>query len=85
MPFLSARGLSGLKNYKYQSAGYTLLDDIHQPFWNCKRFTEASQCSLLIVNNNHLLQKTAVKLIPASLLQGSPSSYPFGWHPTSLH
>ncbi|CAL5221609.1 g3829 [Coccomyxa viridis] len=34
MPFLSARGLSGLKNYKYQSAGYTLLDDIHQPFWN---------------------------------------------------
>lgn len=37
MPFLSARGLSGLKNYKYQSAGYTLLDDIHQPFWNCKQ------------------------------------------------
>ena len=36
MPMLSSRALSGLKNYKYQSAGYTLLDDIHQPFWNCK-------------------------------------------------
>ncbi|CAK0780569.1 hypothetical protein CVIRNUC_005097 [Coccomyxa viridis] len=34
MPMLSSRALSGLKNYKYQSAGYTLLDDIHQPFWN---------------------------------------------------
>jgi len=42
MPFLSARGLSGLKNYKYQSAGYTLLDDIHQPFWNCEALIFAS-------------------------------------------
>lgn len=41
MPFLSARALSGLKNYKYQSAGYTLLDDIHQPFWNCKHSRRA--------------------------------------------
>lgn len=34
MPILSKRALSGLKAYKYVSAGYTLLDDIHQPFWN---------------------------------------------------
>lgn len=36
MPILSKRALSGLKAYKYVSAGYTLLDDIHQPFWNCE-------------------------------------------------
>ena len=52
MPFLSARGLSGLKNYKYQSAGYTLLDDIHQPFWNCKPSARAS--NLLVMTGNQL-------------------------------
>jgi hypothetical protein len=36
MPFLSARALTGLSSYKYKPSGYTLLDDIHQPFWNCE-------------------------------------------------
>ena len=36
MAFLSARALTGLKNYKYKAAGYTLLDEVHQPFWNRK-------------------------------------------------
>ncbi len=35
MPYLSERGLEGLKQYVYHSAGYTWLDDVHQPFWNC--------------------------------------------------
>ncbi len=35
MPYCSPRALQGLKNYKYVSGGYTWLDDIHQPFWNC--------------------------------------------------
>jgi hypothetical protein len=35
MPYLSERGLQGLKQYVYHSGGYTWLDDVHQPFWNC--------------------------------------------------
>ena len=35
MPYLSERGLEGLKNYQYHSSGTTALDDLHQPFWNC--------------------------------------------------
>mmetsp|Transcript_16607 Transcript_16607/g.49684 ORF Transcript_16607/g.49684 Transcript_16607/m.49684 type:complete len:406 (-) Transcript_16607:348-1565(-) len=34
MPYLSERGLVGLKNYQYHSSGTTALDDLHQPFWN---------------------------------------------------
>ncbi len=34
MTYLSPRALQGLKQYQYKSGGYTLLDDIHQPFWN---------------------------------------------------
>lgn len=36
MPYLSERGLQGLKSYQYLSGGYTWLDDAHQPFWNCE-------------------------------------------------
>jgi hypothetical protein len=36
MPYLSERGLEGLKQYVYHSGGTTWLDDVHQPFWNCK-------------------------------------------------
>lgn len=35
MPYLSERALDGLKHYKYKPGGYTWLDDLHQPFWNC--------------------------------------------------
>jgi hypothetical protein len=35
MAFLSDRALRGLQNYKYKPAGYTILDDLHQPVWNC--------------------------------------------------
>ena len=41
MAFLCSRALNGLRTYKYSPAGYTLLDDIHQPFWNC----EITSCS----------------------------------------
>lgn len=34
MPYLTKRGLVGLNQYKYHSAGTTKLDDLHQPFWN---------------------------------------------------
>ena len=34
-PILSQRALEGLRNYKYKPAGYTILDDWHQPVWNC--------------------------------------------------
>lgn len=36
MPFLSRRALEGLKAYKYKPGGYTILDKLHNPFWNCK-------------------------------------------------
>ncbi len=35
MPVLSKRALEGLRTYQYKPAGYTVLDDWHQPFWNC--------------------------------------------------
>lgn len=34
MGYLSPRALQGLKEYQYKPAGYTWLDDAHQPFWN---------------------------------------------------
>ncbi|KAK9844095.1 hypothetical protein WJX81_004397 [Elliptochloris bilobata] len=34
MPVLSKRALEGLRTYQYKPAGYTVLDDWHQPFWN---------------------------------------------------
>ena len=37
MPVLSKRALEGLRSYQYKPAGYTVLDDWHQPFWNCAR------------------------------------------------
>ncbi len=36
MPYLSERGLVGLKSYQYHSSGTTALDDLHQPIWNCE-------------------------------------------------
>jgi hypothetical protein len=36
MPYLSKRALQGLEAYKYKPAGYTKLDEIHTPFWNCE-------------------------------------------------
>ena len=53
MTYLSPRALQGLKQYQYKSGGYTLLDDIHQPFWNgeqlpmlgCHARSEYAVCS----------------------------------------
>ena len=36
---LSARALDGLKSYQYKSGGYTILDDLHNPMWNCEEMT----------------------------------------------
>jgi hypothetical protein len=33
--YLSERALAGLKAYEYKPAGYTILDKLHTPFWNC--------------------------------------------------
>uniref|UniRef100_A0A7S3QKN7 Ethanolaminephosphotransferase n=1 Tax=Dunaliella tertiolecta TaxID=3047 RepID=A0A7S3QKN7_DUNTE len=33
MVYLSDRALEGLKEYKYKPGGYTILDVIHNPFW----------------------------------------------------
>lgn len=35
-PYLSRRALEGLKQYQYKPAGYTFLDNWHQPIWNCE-------------------------------------------------
>jgi hypothetical protein len=35
MKYLSTRALEGLKRYQYKPSGYTFLDKIHTPFWNC--------------------------------------------------
>jgi len=34
MTYLSRRALIGLREYRYKPAGYTILDDWHQPIWN---------------------------------------------------
>eukprot|EP00887_Chlorella_sp_A99_P008007 scaffold12.g8007.t1 len=34
MPALSKRALEGLRDYQYKPGGYTVLDELHQPFWN---------------------------------------------------
>mmetsp|Transcript_19187 Transcript_19187/g.33054 ORF Transcript_19187/g.33054 Transcript_19187/m.33054 type:complete len:405 (-) Transcript_19187:1249-2463(-) len=31
---LTPRALNGLKEYQYKSSGYTLLDELHTPFWD---------------------------------------------------
>jgi len=36
MVYLSRRALDGLKAYEYKPAGYTYLDKIHAPFYNCE-------------------------------------------------
>lgn len=33
---LTPRALRGLKAYVYKATGYTWLDDVHTPFWNCE-------------------------------------------------
>ena len=52
MPYLSARALGGLKQYEYKSGGYTRLDDLHQPFWNCTplSISNFSDALLLLLN-----------------------------------
>jgi ethanolaminephosphotransferase len=37
MPYFSKRALNGLRDYTYKPGGYTILDKLHQPFWNCER------------------------------------------------
>jgi hypothetical protein len=37
MPYLTKRALEGLSNYAYKPSGYTTLDELHQPVWNCER------------------------------------------------
>ena len=34
---LSQRALEGLRAYKYKPGGYTWLDHLHTPFWNCEQ------------------------------------------------
>jgi len=34
--YLSERALAGLKSYEYKPSGYTILDTLHTPFWNCE-------------------------------------------------
>lgn len=36
MPYLSTRALEGLRSYQYKPSGYTILDELHQPVWNCE-------------------------------------------------
>lgn len=35
--YLSLRALEGLKAYAYKPSGYTILDELHQPVWNCEQ------------------------------------------------
>jgi hypothetical protein len=36
MTYLSQRALAGLKAYTYKPTGYTLLDTLHNPFFECE-------------------------------------------------
>jgi len=47
MPYLTARALSGLREYRYKPAGYTILDDWHQPIWNCENIAQHRNITLL--------------------------------------
>jgi hypothetical protein len=51
MPYLTRRALEGLKAYKYKPAGYTYLDRVHAPFYECEQRAGAlkrgsAQCSV---------------------------------------
>ena len=39
MPYLTSEALAGLKAYVYKPAGYTWLDNLHQPLWNCALYS----------------------------------------------
>ena len=36
MPYLAPRALGGLRDYQFKPGGYTHLDMLHQPLWNCE-------------------------------------------------
>ena len=75
MAFLSPRALNGLRTYKYKPAGYTLLDDIHQPFWNGEAMMSNDQ--------PHLEASIPHADVASCVLQGLWSSCPAGWRPIS--
>ena len=58
MPYITPRGLKGLKQYKYKPGGYTWLDDLHQPFWNGEVIVSASK---------HAITSQQRKIYPAYL------------------
>ena len=76
MPVLSKRALEGLRSYQYKPAGYTVLDDWHQPFWNCARLVSNTcpqpVCEGLSVHEAVQLDVFGTLLqIPASDISGT--------------
>ena len=58
-PVLSQSGIEGLRNYKYKPAGYTILDDLHQPVWNCTCTRRSFAGSFLRVGNSSDMHRWA--------------------------
>ena len=43
MPYLAPRALDGLRDYQFKPGGYTHLDMLHQPLWNCELVAGAAK------------------------------------------
>ncbi|KAI3425927.1 hypothetical protein D9Q98_007899 [Chlorella vulgaris] len=64
--YLTTRALSGLAHYAYKPSGYTVLDRLHQPFWN-------------YITDNWLPMWLAPNLITLIGLTALVLSYVTGW------
>lgn len=52
--YLSQRALEGLKSYAYKPSGYTVLDDLHQPVWNCELLPPVPAAAAAACRRTHL-------------------------------
>jgi len=62
MPYLTEEALIGLKSYVYKAGGYTWLDNLHTPFWNCMSNSSSTEATETI--NAGLVQQLPFWLAP---------------------
>eukprot|EP00983_Pelagomonas_calceolata_P031626 991489-Pelagomonas_calceolata.AAC.7 len=95
MKFLSKQALFGLQSYKYKSGGYTYLDTLHNPFWNCE-FCKRLACIIVHLSflvaakqtftpfpraSNHLVT-TRPSRVPTNMASTQPHHSSWGpWYP----
>ena len=68
MRYLTPRALEGLKEYRYKPGGYTVLDALHQPIWNCTfHCVEVNTAALICLLMSPLITDITEKFLPAWL------------------